>query len=530
MGLDFEKRIRDPVHGDIELTSEEIEIVDTEQFQRLRGIRQLGPAYLVYPAATHTRFEHALGTLYMAQKIINGVNANSLRNRNEKVVSETGERIIRMAALLHDVTHEPFGHSIEDTLGLRERHDTKSRFKAALSGTSEVGRLLADSGILDQVVHVLSAKEEIEVDALRTMPGTPRIFPYMSDIINNTICADLLDYVRRDTQSTGIAFAFDDRIFDFFEVDPTSLRLALRIEHKGRYRTAVMSEILNILRARYTLAERLIFHHANQSVTSMLGRALQDCRGLLAVLDGPHSDFEYLREIESRGKAVARELVRRIRKRDLHKQIFVVSREEATAKRGLDTLVKRFRDPNQRLKFEQEVERQFKIRRGSFILHCPPGDMSLKEANVRVIRRTGELQILSSVEDDPPKGEVEELRRKYESLWSLQGFLASDHLYLEKTISGWLEQELRLHNELHTRQEALWEALGVLEEAFGEYRNKSRIGPKELKALKARTYQSIKREIQGALMGGRTLTRAHMIRILAKSGTASQSNKRTRRR
>jgi HD superfamily phosphohydrolase len=119
VGLDFEKRIRDPIHGDIELTSEEIQIVDTEQFQRLRGIRQLGPAYLVYPAATHTRFEHVLGTLYMAQKIINGVNANALRNRKEKVVSETGERIIRVAALLHDVTHEPFGHSIE---GCAERN------------------------------------------------------------------------------------------------------------------------------------------------------------------------------------------------------------------------------------------------------------------------------------------------------------------------------------------------------------------------------------------------------------------------
>lgn len=511
----FEKRIRDPVHGDIELTAEEMRVIDTEQFQRLRGIKQLGPAYLVYPAANHTRFEHALGTLHMAQKITDGVNKNSERNRDKIAIEAESSRITRLAALLHDVTHEPFGHSIEDTLRLRERHDTRTRFKAALNEASEIGTILADRGILDQIVLVLCAKEDDEVAALRDADCSPRVSPYMSDIINNTICADLLDYVRRDTQTTGIAFAFDPRIFDFFEVDPTSLRLAIRIEHKGRYRTAVMSEILNILRARYTLAERLIFHHATQAATSMFGRALQDCPPLLKVFRGPNSDFEYLREMELKGKAVGRELVRRIRRRDLHKQVFVVSREEAKAKLGVEKLVDRYKDPRHRLAFEREVEHHFKIRAGSFILHCPLADMSLKEADVRVIRRTGELRLLSQVEDDPPRGEVEELRKKYQSLWSLQGFLASDQLYLEKAISGWLEQKLRLHNELHTRQEALWEQLGMLEAAYQAYAVRRRMGDKALKAFKARTYRDLKEKIQRGLLGGSDLKQSIMIKTMA---------------
>ncbi|MCK4613628.1 MAG: hypothetical protein KAU14_02400, partial [Thermoplasmata archaeon] len=65
------KIIRDAVHGDIEITKLETKLIDTEIFQRLHGIKQLGPTYLVYPDAKHTRFEHSLGVLYVAQKIIN---------------------------------------------------------------------------------------------------------------------------------------------------------------------------------------------------------------------------------------------------------------------------------------------------------------------------------------------------------------------------------------------------------------------------------------------------------------------------
>src|SRR5678810_320886 len=67
------KLIRDAVHGDIQLGALEIELIDTPEFQRLRGIKQLGTAYLVFPSALHTRFEHSLGTSWMAQRLIDAV-------------------------------------------------------------------------------------------------------------------------------------------------------------------------------------------------------------------------------------------------------------------------------------------------------------------------------------------------------------------------------------------------------------------------------------------------------------------------
>src|SRR6476619_5072544 len=102
------KLIRDAVHGDIEMGPLEVELIDTPEFQRLRGIKQLGTAFLVFPSAVHTRFEHSLGTSWMAQRILESVR----RSQSSSAVSAQDENVIRVAALLHDLTHIPFGHTL----------------------------------------------------------------------------------------------------------------------------------------------------------------------------------------------------------------------------------------------------------------------------------------------------------------------------------------------------------------------------------------------------------------------------------
>ncbi len=139
--------MRDPVHGDIELTREEVRVIDTPQFQRLRGVKQLGTAYLVYPGATHTRFEHSIGVLHMTDRLLSAVNKNAgLDPQRCRSVTPEERRILRLAALLHDVTHIPFGHNVEDQTGLLPRHDVPERFEDML-GDTEVGAVLADLGV-----------------------------------------------------------------------------------------------------------------------------------------------------------------------------------------------------------------------------------------------------------------------------------------------------------------------------------------------------------------------------------------------
>src|SRR5262245_43294033 len=139
------KLIRDAVHGDIELGSLEVELIDTPEFQRLRGIRQLGTAYLVFPSAMHTRFEHSLGTSWMAHRIVRAIERNFAISREE-------EDLIRVTALLHDITHVPFGHTLEDERRVLPRHDKDADRVRYFFHDSTVGRILVREGVQNAVV------------------------------------------------------------------------------------------------------------------------------------------------------------------------------------------------------------------------------------------------------------------------------------------------------------------------------------------------------------------------------------------
>src|SRR5207253_8652995 len=163
------KLIRDAVHGDIEMSALEVELMDTPEFQRLRGIKQLGTAYLVFPSAVHTRFEHSLGTSWMAHRVVESV-------RRSQAVSEEDERLIRVAALLHDITHIPFGHTLEDERRVLPPYDKDEERVDYFLRASAIGRILKREGL-----------QELVIDTLK------RDDTFLSDIIGGWISADLLD-------------------------------------------------------------------------------------------------------------------------------------------------------------------------------------------------------------------------------------------------------------------------------------------------------------------------------------------------
>jgi uncharacterized protein len=99
------RELRDPIHGFIAPTDLEHELIDSPVFQRLRRIRQLAMASLVYPGALHTRFDHSLGAMHVAGKIANAIGIDSEERR-----------LVRLAALLHDIGHGPFSHVSEPIL------------------------------------------------------------------------------------------------------------------------------------------------------------------------------------------------------------------------------------------------------------------------------------------------------------------------------------------------------------------------------------------------------------------------------
>src|SRR5262249_14804259 len=175
------KLIRDAVHGDIEISALEVEVMDTPEFQRLRGIKQLGTAYLVFPSAVHTRFEHSLGASWMASRILEVL-------RRHQTISRDEAMLVGVSALLNDVTHIPFGHTLEDERRVLIRHDKDEARLTYFLKDSAIGKILEREGLQGRVIHTLNSGDS-----------------YRSDITSGAISADLLDYLRRDVYFCGLA-------------------------------------------------------------------------------------------------------------------------------------------------------------------------------------------------------------------------------------------------------------------------------------------------------------------------------------
>lgn len=413
--------VRDAVHGDVALTEEERLLLDTPDVQRLRGIRQLGTAFLVYPGAQHTRFEHSIGTLEMASRIVASVN----RNRDAEPasclgISEEEARIIRFAALLHDVTHVPFGHNIEDQTGLFERHDTPKRFAGALAPRTALGRALESLGVREAVRRVLLPVDHPE------RAGTP---PCWSQVTSDTICADILDYLARDAHYTGLALGIDPRIVRHFKVDRASGNLFIDLGKRNLLREDILSEIVRMLEARYYFSERVYYHHAKITAGALIAKAAEHALASGALKEEDFygtTDASLLDRLESapyaeeRVRALVRDLVGRFRERRLFKRacVYPVYRNRAWQEEviGLYFAPGRFAA---RIEAEENLAQRVREETGKEIvvsLYCPARKMQLKEARIHV-RWPGEegVRPLDDFADRVPR--LKDLEESYRNLW-----------------------------------------------------------------------------------------------------------------
>ena len=393
------KLIRDAVHGDIEMGSLEVELMDTPEFQRLRGIRQLGTAYLVFPSAVHTRFEHSLGTSWMAHRILQSV------RRSQDIPSDE-EIPIRLAALLHDITHIPFGHTLEDERRVLPRHDKDEERVDHFLKQSTVGRILKREGLQDQIIGIIRGNDTVA-----------------SDIVGGAISADLLDYLRRDTYFCGLSQYYDERIFESFIVEGG--RLVMNLEKQGRLRHDALSEFINLLRIRYTLSERVYYHHTKVSSGAMISKAVE-----LALREGMSAGelrslrdetlIWMLRELYARNPTVAH-LLNRLDSRQLYRACHVLS-TEIGEKRRLEIVGRFHHDLEARDAAETSIARASGIQPHEVILYCPSFGMSLSEAEVPARLDGGEKRPLSGGNNE----EIRILKEKHKELWKFYVLIDRD--------------------------------------------------------------------------------------------------------
>ena len=287
--LEPSKTITEPVHEDIYLTRIERRLLDSKPMQRLRRVRQLGTTDLVYPGATHSRFAHSIGTLRAAQDLMDAVVAQGSGAKPKRDLfaewqaegeAEASRRLAeatvlaRLGGLLHDLGHIPFGHSVEDDLGILKSHDANTdRFEYLWTGLPSDVQAAIQDPLKAALTRIIVAKAD-------GVPALPDQYTFVADIVGNTICADLLDYLARDHLYTGLPAKFGHRFLDGFYVTPSDdiyypRRMAIRIARGARTRADVISELFKFLRYRYELSERALVHHAKLSADAMVGKALE---------------------------------------------------------------------------------------------------------------------------------------------------------------------------------------------------------------------------------------------------------------
>jgi HD superfamily phosphohydrolase len=271
--------IRDPLWQTIRLDDTARQLVDTPAVQRLRYVRQLGHAHLVYPGANHSRFEHALGAHELARRTL------ALLADGAQLARVPAEEpaLVRAAALLHDVGHYPYSHALEE-IGV-PHHEAVA--EPLITGGA-VGAVLREAFGADAPARVL---------ALIAGTGTSPL----AGLISGSTDLDKLEYLRRDALMCGVPYGeIDvDRLMHALVVvdDPTTGRLAIGLRAKG------LSALESLLFAKYQMYRNVYWHHAVRSATAMYKRMVEDAlqsgalstttlaaftdEGLLAALDGP---------------------------------------------------------------------------------------------------------------------------------------------------------------------------------------------------------------------------------------------------
>ncbi|MCC4765525.1 HD domain-containing protein [Methanosarcina sp. DH1] len=261
--LKYIHELRDPIHNFIHYSTEERKAIDSRPIQRLRYIHQLALTYLVYPGATHKRFEHSLGVMELASRVYdvvtdpNNILYDSIRNIVPKSAFELQywRRTLRMAALFHDVGHLPFSHAAEKELLPDDWNHEMI--------TAEIIR----SEDMTKIWNDLKIQTE---DVVKLAVG-PRYYKnynfthweaILSEIIvSDALGVDRMDYLLRDSHHTGVAYGkFDHyRLIETMRILPKyynygSKEPALGIENGGLHAVEAM------LLARYFMYTQLYFH------------------------------------------------------------------------------------------------------------------------------------------------------------------------------------------------------------------------------------------------------------------------------
>ena len=374
------KTIRDPLWNTIHLDATAVRIVDTAEFQRLRYIRQLGLAHLVYPGATHTRFDHALGVYHLTS-----VALRHLRDRGG-VAPEAweGEELVPYAGLLHDIGHYAFSHALEE---LEAEHVPVHHEEVSQ-------RFFASPTLRDALAPLgLSAPDRIH-EIISGESGLP-----LRGLVSGSLDLDKMEYLRRDARFCGVPYG---------EVDVSRLLQGLALledPETGAFEVGVHEKAIaaleSLLFAKYQMFRNVYWHHGVRAATGLYKRIVEESVrvGLLdsEELIGP-TDEELLHEIGRRAHEDDGEIAERIatrwlpalRHRRLPKRALELTAADLAGRQVEDWAVG---DSPWKRVVEDDLAAELGLESGEVVIDFP-AKPEMFQLDVLVERRGGEISRL----------------------------------------------------------------------------------------------------------------------------------------
>jgi len=351
------KVVRDPIHGSIRFEGLFLDLLESPELQRLHSIKQLGFAYMVFPGANHTRLEHSMGAYHMAKR---AGDALSLK--------EDDRIYLECSALLHDIGHGPFSHTLESLLRERFGIDhvdlTERILKGEESILSDEERDMIDSRTVVEILEEGGIDRDVLIRIIRGRCDEKR---YMCQLLNSPIDVDQLDYLLRDGYYTGVAYGTIDvdRFFDILTIDKDELA----VKRKG------VSVVENILISRELMYSSVYFHKTVRIAELMLSRAIEHVEDRFRFYK--LNDWEMMSKLREMG-GLQREMVTRLKYRRLFKQIYQV---HATDREKIERM-RYLEDPRERRKKEEELEVELGIPEGHIIIDVPGRELFLSEPRI----------------------------------------------------------------------------------------------------------------------------------------------------
>lgn len=260
MNIGEEKVFKDPIHQYIYVQDNIIwDLINTPEFQRLRRIKQLGTSFFTYHGAEHSRFSHSLGVYEITRKIISQFERNKYEDWPKSI-----KLLALITALLHDIGHGPFSHSIENVFNINHEEWTKK----IVLGETEINTVLKsyDKKLPEDVVSVLNKTYDKAI---------------VIDIISSQLDADRMDYLLRDAYYTGVNYG----TFDIERI----LRVLRPFNNKLVVKKSGMHSVEDYLMARYQMYSQVYFHPVTKSGDIILKKIFRRAQYLFN--NGYHFEF-----------------------------------------------------------------------------------------------------------------------------------------------------------------------------------------------------------------------------------------------